>query len=258
MKSFLASLKVFLIGAVPILLFLIFWEAGARAIPRGVIAPASEALKALGQSAWSGELWVQTLISLERVVKGFCLSFIIGIPLGFLLGSFFTKVERALLPFLRTCEKLNPFAIIPIFMIFFGIGTTEKVVVVFWATLWPILFNTMVGARNIEPNMLRAAQSMGASRWEMLTKVIVPNATPNIFIGIEFAAQVAFFMIIASEVIGASTGLGWYYSHAYAQYQLPLVYGTVLYITILAIVVNVFFKGLKKRLLVWKEESNIG
>ncbi|ADY57094.1 binding-protein-dependent transport systems inner membrane component [Syntrophobotulus glycolicus DSM 8271] len=257
MKPLTPNLKKLILGIIPILLFLIFWEIGAGIIPEGVISPASDAIAAVFESAASGLLWTQTLISLERVILGFLLSLLLGVPLGFLLGTFFKSTEKVLLPFMRACEKLNPFAIIPIFMIFFGIGTAEKVVVIFWSTLWPVLFNTMAGARNIDQNLLRMVRSMGATRWELLRKVIFPYTLPNIFIGIEFAAQVAFFMIIASEVIGASTGLGWYYTSSATKYDLPLMYGIVLYITVLGIGVNVIFARLKKHFLVWKQASEL-
>ncbi|NGM81392.1 ABC transporter permease [Paenibacillus sp. 7124] len=257
MNSTAVKLKKIGIGSIPILLFFIFWEVGARIIPKGVISPPSDAILAIFRSVFSGLLLEQTLISLYRVLLGFLLSLIIGIPLGFLLGTFFSSAEKALLPFLRTCEKLNPFAIIPIFMIFFGIGTSEKVVVIFWSALWPVLFNTMAGAKDIDYNLLRAARSMGATRRELFTKVVLPYTAPNIFIGIEFAAQLSFFMIIASEVIGASTGLGWYYINSTARYDLPLMYGIVLFITVLGIIINLLFSRLKKRFLVWKEASQL-
>ncbi|MBY9081739.1 ABC transporter permease [Paenibacillus sp. HN-1] len=257
MNSTAVKLKKIGIGSIPILLFFIFWEVGARIIPEGVISPPSDAIVAIFHSARSGILFQQTLISLYRVLLGFGLSLIVGIPLGFLLGTFFGSTEKALLPFLRTCEKLNPFAIIPIFMIFFGIGTAEKVVVIFWSALWPVLFNTLAGAKEVDFNLLRAARSMGATRRELFTKVILPYTAPHIFIGIEFAAQLSFFMIIASEVIGASTGLGWYYINSTARYDLPLMYGIVLFITVLGIIINLSFARLKKHFLVWKEASQL-
>lgn len=257
MNAWSPYLKKIGFGSIPILLFFIFWELGARVIPEGVISPPSLAIVALVKSAASGSLLVHTLISLHRVLLGFGLSLAVGIPLGFLLGTFFKSAEQFLLPFLRTCEKLNPFAIIPIFMIFFGIGTAEKVVVIFWSALWPVLFHTMAGAKDVDFSLLRAARSMGATRRQLFAKVILPYTTPNIFVGIEFAAQISFFMIIASEVIGASTGLGWYYINSTARYDLPLMYGIVLFITLLGIIINAIFARLKQHFLVWKEASQL-
>ena len=257
MKSFLSTCSKIIYGAIPILLFFVFWQVGAGLVPEGVISPPTKVFYAIYLSATTHLLLEQTAVSLARVAMGFGLCLIVAVPLGFLLGTFFGAFEKVLLPFLRMCEKLNPFAIIPIFMIFFGIGTAEKVAVIFWAALWPLLFNTIAGARSVDPQLLRSARSMGATRSEMFRKVIFPYALPHIFTGVEIAAQISFFMIIASEVIGASTGLGWYYISATASYNLPLMYGIVLYITVLAIVINRVFGRLKKHFLVWKEAVQI-
>lgn len=255
MKRYIAALKKFSYGSIAILLFFIFWEVGARLVPRGVISPPSRVVVALYESAVYDMLLSQTLVSLQRIGMGFALSILIAIPMGFLLGTYFRPLEKLLLPFLRMCEKLNPFAIIPVFMILFGIGTAEKVAVVFWATQWPLLFNTLSGARSVDPQLVRSARSMGANRRTLFFKVIFPYTLPSIFTGLKIAAQVSFFMIIASEVVGASTGLGWYYINSTVRYNLPLMYGIVLYITVLAIIINRAFGRLEKRFLVWKEAS---
>jgi NitT/TauT family transport system permease protein len=255
MKHFFTALKKTAYGSIAIILFFIFWEIGSGLVPRGVISPPTKIVAALYRSATGDILLSQTLISLQRIGMGFLLSIVVAIPTGFLLGTFFRPAEKLLLPFLRVCEKLNPFAIIPVFMILFGIGTAEKVAVVFWATQWPLLFNTLSGARSVDPQLVRSARSMGANRRTLFFKVIFPYTLPSIFTGLKIAAQISFFMIIASEVIGASTGLGWYYINATVVYNLPLMYGIVLYITVLAIIINRVFGRLEKHFLVWKEAS---
>lgn len=252
-----ARLKKAGYGSIPILLFFLFWEIGSGIVPEGVIPPFTKVVTRIYTAATSDVLFEHTGISLSRVGMGFILSTAVALPLGFLLGTFFRPAEKILVPFFRMCEKLNPFAIIPIFMIFFGIGTAEKVAVVFWATFWPLLFNTIAGAKAVDYQLVRAAKSMGASNNELFLKVILPYALPNIFTGVEIAAQLSFFMIIASEVIGASTGLGWYYQAANVRYDLSLIYGIILYITVLAIMINVGFGRLKKHFLVWKEAIQI-
>ncbi|MDF2925381.1 MAG: transporter permease [Paenibacillaceae bacterium] len=252
-----ATFKKLVYGSIPIILFFLFWEIGSGLVPEGVIPPVTDVVRTIWISATSDVLLKQTGISLGRVGMGFALSIVVALPLGFLLGTFFRPAEKILIPFFRMCEKLNPFAIIPIFMIFFGIGTAEKVAVVFWATLWPLLFNTIAGARSVDYQLIRAARSVGAPNSALFFKVILPFALPNIFTGLEIAAQLSFFMIIASEVIGASTGLGWYYLSASVRYDLPLIYGIVLYITVLAIIINLVFGRLKKHFLVWKEAVQI-
>lgn len=251
------KIKKLALGSLSILLFLVFWEFVSRfeLVPSTVIPPPTLIIQAIYYSALSGELFIHTFISLQRVAMGFALSLVIGIPAGFLLGTFFKTFEKILLPFLRILEKLNPFALFPIFMIFFGIGNTEKVAVIFWVALWPLLFNTISGTKGIDPMMLKSARSMGANRKILLFKVILPAAVPSIFTGIKISAQISFFMIIASEMIGSSQGLGWYYLSTNQAYQIPMVYGIILFITVLSVIINVLCSKIERHFLVWKESA---
>jgi NitT/TauT family transport system permease protein len=211
--------------------------------------------QALIDAAINGDLKMNFGVSMKRAASGFIFSLIIALPLGFLLGTFFSSFEKALLPFLKMLEKLNPFALFPIFMIFFGIGDSEKIAIIFWVAQFPLLFHTIAGAKGVDVYMLKSARSMGAPKRQLFLKVIFPSALPNIFTGIKIAAQVSFFMIIASEYAGSSEGLGYYYLSANQGYQIPLSYGIVIFITVLSIIVNVLFTRLEKHFLVWKETS---
>ncbi len=257
MQKFGISLKNFLFGSLSVLLFFGFWEFASRTglVISVVIPPPTLVVQALINSATSGELFSHMLVSLGRAGMGFLLALVLAIPAGFVVGTYFKNVEKALLPFLRMLEKLNPFALFPVFMILFGIGNLEKTVVIFWVAQWPLLFNTAAGAKSIDINMIKSARSMGANRKTVFLKVILPWAVPNIFTGIKISAQLAFFMIIASEMMGSSQGLGWYYLSSSQAYQIPLMYGIILFITLLAVIMNVLFTKLEKHFLVWKENS---
>ncbi len=257
MQKFGISLKNFLFGSLSVLLFFGFWEFASRTglVISVVIPPPTLVVQALINSATSGELFSHMRVSLGRAGMGFLLALVLAIPAGFVVGTYFKNVEKALLPFLRMLEKLNPFALFPVFMILFGIGNLEKTVVIFWVAQWPLLFNTAAGAKSIDINMIKSARSMGANRKTVFLKVILPWAVPNIFTGIKISAQLAFFMIIASEMMGSSQGLGWYYLSSSQAYQIPLMYGIILFITLLAVIMNVLFTKLEKHFLVWKENS---
>lgn len=254
-QVFFRKVSAIFVAAAPIVLFFLLWEVGGRYVPRGVLSSPLRVIRAVFGAITNGILLKHTLVSLQRVGLGFALSVAVGLFMGFLLGSFFKKLERLFIPFFRICEKLNPFAIIPVFMILFGIGTEQKVAVIFWAAFWPILFNTQEGAKNVDPQMIRAARSMGAGRIKLFTSVILPHTVPSIFTGLKLAARVSFFMIIASEVMGSSAGLGWYYVQQIIVHKLDLVYGVILYITLLAIITNEIFKALEKKFLIWREEA---
>ncbi len=256
-KNFFKKINSFLYGSIAIILFFLSWEAASNydLLPSSVVPPPTRVIAALAVSFKSGELVYHMKISLFRAMLGFLLAAFISIPMGFLLGTFFKTFERALLPFLRMLEKLNPFALFPVFMILFGIGNVEKIAIIFWVAQWPLLFNTIAGTRSIETNMIKAARSMGANKKVLFFKVILPAAVPGIFTGVKISAQVSFFMIIASEMAGSSQGLGWYYLSSSQSYQVPLMYGIILFITVLSVIINLLFTRLEKHFLVWKESS---
>ncbi len=221
-------------------------------VPKAPVPPPTVIVRAVIDSLRSGTLFSMTWYSLTNIGLGFLLCLLISIPAGFLLGLNYHKLERILLPFLRICEKLNPFALFPVFMILFGIGRLEKVMIVLWVAQWPLLFSTMEGARNLDRSIMKSARAMGARKWNLLLKVIVPLALPYLFTGLKTSAQLAFFMIIASEMVGANTGLGWMYLNASLSYNVPMMYGIILYITLLAIAINLAFTKVEKRFSVWK------
>jgi NitT/TauT family transport system permease protein len=257
MKTAIKNIRKTLFGSIAIILFFLFWEAASRygLVPKSVIPPPTKVFTALVRSAESGELALHMKVSLARAAFGFLLASAIAIPMGFFLGTFFKTFEKALLPFLRMLEKLNPFALFPVFMIIFGIGNLEKVAIIFWVAQWPLLFNTIAGTRSIEPSMIKSARSMGANKKTLFFKVILPAAVPGIFTGVKISAQISFFMIIASEMAGSSQGLGWYYLSSSQSYQVPLMYGIILFITVLAVIINILFSKLEKHFLVWKEAA---
>jgi NitT/TauT family transport system permease protein len=250
-------LKRFLIAALPIIAFFVLWQIGSSHVPRGVISSPEKIAKAMWKAFIDPEhvlLW-HTGQSLSRILRGYLLASVVGITLGFALGTYFRSLEKLFLPFFRVCEKLNPFAIIPVFMILFGVGDKEKIAVVFWAAFWPIFFNTQEGAKSVDLALVRSARSMGANRFKVFTGVIFPYTLPSIFTGLRLSSRVAFFMMVASETLGAINGLGWYYAQQRIVHKLSLIYGSILFITVLAILVNFLFVRLEKHFLVWKEAA---
>ncbi|OPY58893.1 MAG: Bicarbonate transport system permease protein CmpB [Pelotomaculum sp. PtaU1.Bin035] len=203
----------------------------------------------------SGQLIRQTALSLVNVGIGFLLAIFICIPFGLVIGTYYKIFEKSLMPFLRMCEKINPFALFPVFMILFGIGHLEKVMVVLWVSQWPLLFNTIDGVRNLDVTIIKSARSMGARKGNFLLKVIVPMTLPYIFTGVKQSVQLAFFMIIASEMVGANEGLGWQFFSANMAYNVPMMFGIIIYVTVLAIIINVLFTKIEKWFSVWKQST---
>jgi NitT/TauT family transport system permease protein len=250
-------IKNTLLSLIPIVLFFLFWQFASTQIPKGVLSSPTRIARGMYKAFADpkGEILKHTFISLRHIGLGFLLAGIVGAALGFMLGTFFKPLERLFLPFLHMCEKLNPFALVPVFMLLFGIGAEQKVMVVFWACIWPVLFNIQEAAKSVDPNLIKAARTMGAGRLKLFSAVILPYALPSIFTGFHLAVRVAFFMIVMSEVLGAAAGLGWYYMAQVNMYKLDLMYGTILYITLMTILASYLLGLLEKRALAWKQKN---
>ncbi len=240
-----------------IIVFLLIWEIAPHAgwVPQTFISPPSLILKTLFDLIISGVLFIHIKVSLLRSVLGFFLAMVVGIPLGFLLGGWFPLFERVTNPVLRLMSSINPFSLFPVFILLFGIGEISKVAMIFWICLWPVVINTTTGIQNVDSLLIKSARSMGVAGRELFFKVILPAASPNIFHGLRTACSVAFFMLIAAEMVGASSGLGWLVFNAQNNYQIPKLFAATITIAGLGLGLNSLFGILERRLLSWKERT---
>jgi NitT/TauT family transport system permease protein len=241
-----------------ILLFLGVWELVPRAggLLGTFIAPPSLVFKTLVELVTSGELTGHVVVSLSRAASGFVVAATVAIPLGFLLAGGFRTFERLVNPILRFLEHVNPFSLFPLFILLLGIGELSKGAMIFWVCVWPILFNTIDGVKEIDPLLVKAARSMGTNLRTLFFKVILPAASPGIFHGLKMGAGTAFFMLIAAEMIGASRGLGWLVWNAQTNFQMPQLFAATVLISLLGLSLNFTFSLLEAKLTGWKQRSN--
>src|SRR5207342_2047031 len=147
--------------------------------------------------------------TLYRVVIGFGCAIAIGLPLGVMMGRF-RPVENFVLPLTSALMPIPSLAWVPVFILWFGLGNTVSVLIVFYAALFPMLLNTWSGVRSVNPIWLRAAGAMGANERALFWKVIVPGASPFIITGLRQAFLRAWIAVIGAEFLAASDwGLGW-------------------------------------------------
>ena len=149
------------------------------------------------------------IYTLYRVLFGFGLAIAVGIPLGILMARF-TAVENFFLPLVSALMPIPSFALVPLFMLWFGIGNLTTILIVFYAATFPMLFNTWSGVRSVNPLWLRAAGSMGADEHSLFWKVIIPGASPFIITGMRQSFLRAWIAVVGAEMIAASDwGFGW-------------------------------------------------
>jgi NitT/TauT family transport system permease protein len=198
-------------GTLALLVAAAAYEAMARS---GYFAPALlPTLPAIGRTLFAsladGSMIEHAAFTLYRVMFGFAVSVVVGLPLGILMARF-QHVENFFLPLVSALMPIPSFALVPLFMLWFGIGNLTTILIVFYAATFPMIFNTWSGVRSVNPIWLRAAGAMGASEHRLFWKVIIPGASPFIITGMRQAFLRAWIAVVGAEMIAASDwGLGW-------------------------------------------------
>ncbi|MGB6565751.1 MAG: ABC transporter permease, partial [Xanthobacteraceae bacterium] len=196
-------------------LTLIVMAAAYQAVARsGYFAPAlmpslGTVAQTLLNSVLDGSMLHHAAATLYRVVIGFGLAVAVGLPLGVAMGRF-RPVERFVLPLSSALMPIPSLAWVPIFILWFGLGNTVTILIVFYAALFPMLLNTWTGVRSVNPIWLRAAGAMGANERALFWKVIIPGASPFIITGLRQSFLRSWIAVIGAEMLaGSDWGLGW-------------------------------------------------
>lgn len=252
------KLQVFTRKSIAIIVFFILWEVLPQigVINSQFIPPVSEIVLYLGKMLADGDLLIHVQASFLRALEGFALAVLVGVPLGFLLGGWFKKFEELLDPLLQVLSQINPFTLFPIFMLFFGIGEVAKVAIIFWTSIWSVLFNTINGVKNIDPVILKGAKAMATPKFSLFYKIVLPGAAPLIFAGLKNAVGISFLMLIAAEMIGASKGLGWLILNAQVNYNIDRLYAAAVVIAALGLGMKKLLTVIENLLITWKEDSS--
>ncbi len=196
-------------------------------------------------------LWEHTWKSVSRVLWGFLLGSLVGIPLGYAMGL--TNWSRGWFdPIVEFMRPVPPLALIPLMIIWFGIGETSKVILLFLAALWIMIIAARSGVSGVAIAKVHAAYSLGASKWQILTKVIVPNSLPEIFTGARVAMGVCWGTVVAAELVAAEVGLGKMIVVA-SKFQLTdIVLVGIILIGIIGFLIDVGVRALETWLVPWK------
>jgi len=198
-----------LISGTAIVIFLIIWE---LAMPLSLVKIAdisrpSLVAKAFIELAASGEVFHPLYISLKAFTIGFVIALVVGIPLGVALGRyrFFSMLLDPLLMALYTMPRL---AMMPLLVVWFGVGFGATIAVVFLGAVFPIVVNTAVGIRDVDPIWVRAVRSFGGSEWDIFRKVLLPGSVPPMMTGIRLGVGRGLLGMVVSEMFASTEGIG--------------------------------------------------
>ncbi|WP_058975863.1 taurine ABC transporter permease TauC [Pseudomonas syringae] len=195
-------------------------------------------------------LWQHLGASLQRIGLALGAATLTAIPVGIAIGQ--NRIARGVFdPLIEFYRPIPPLAYLPLIVIWFGIGEFSKVLLIYLAIFAPIAIATATGVRTVDPTRVRAAQSLGATRWQLIRHVIVPSALPDILTGIRIGLGVGWSTLVAAELIAATSGLGFMVQSAAQFLVTDVVVLGILVIAIIAFAMELGLRALQRKLVPW-------
>lgn len=235
------------------MIFLALWWALAawNANPIQLPTPLRVADAIWGLAA-DGELFEHAWISTSRLLIALLVATLLAVPLGFLMGLNRTA-DRLIDPLVEMLRPISGIAWIPLGLFIFGVGDTLPVFIMVYVALFPLLLNTAAGVRGVDQKLVSAARTMGVSRWGMLRHVIVPAALPTVMVGFRLAFAGSWAAVIAAELIGAPSGLGFAIEWYRQLLMSPKVFGFIAMIGLVGYLCDLALRRLQRWLTPWAE-----
>ncbi|MGE0219627.1 ABC transporter permease [Mycolicibacterium sp.] len=238
---------------VAVVVFLAIWELAPTLgwVDRAFLSPFTEVLQALWGLLQDGSLAQNIAASMRRSLTGFFAAIVIAIPLGLLI-AWYDTVAEVLTPLLAIFLNTAAVALLPVFTLILGIDDISKISIIAYACFWPIVYNTISGARNVDPLLIKSARSLGVKDFKLFYKVIVPAALPTIFTGLRLAAAASFLVLITTEFVGAKAGLGYLIISSQFNFQIPQMYAGILTVSVLGLTFNYLLVFVESRVTKWR------
>jgi NitT/TauT family transport system permease protein len=241
-----------LIRVFSVLATLLLWEWLGRGISPIFFSYPTAILRTVPSMIQSGEILDAFLTSMQPFVAGFGLAIGVGVPLGLLMGRY--RLAENLLEAQITALYSTPnVALIPLVILWFGLGAKAKIAIVFLSAVFPILINTQDGVRNVSRGFVEIGQAEGAASFQIFSKIILPASLPFIMSGIRLSIGRAVVGIVVAEMFTAITGLGGaivYYGNQFATAKLLVI---VIVLSLLGVALTQGARALERRLALWKE-----
>jgi ABC-type nitrate/sulfonate/bicarbonate transport system permease component len=244
-----AVIQLLLGAAGVVLVLLVPWYLAVKLGVRPVILPSIEAVASrLVRLAETNVLARNTWVSLLRVNLGFLLAVVTAVPLGLVLGRR-PRLFHASEPLIESFRFVVPFAWIPIAILWFGTQETGKLFIIWYAGFFIVLLQTIAGVRGVDPDLVKAARTLGASEAAIFRKVVVPAALPAIFTGLRVGFAVAWISLLAAEMVASRAGLGYMVMDAREFLQTDTVIAGMVVIGVIGALYSGLFSIVERRLL---------
>jgi ABC-type nitrate/sulfonate/bicarbonate transport system permease component len=251
------DIERYVAGTISICVALFCWEALSRWIipwinPRAAVLmpPPSLVFVAGWEAIRSGVLLTNAIASTERVLIAWGAVCAVAIPLGVSMG-WWGRFNRYINPIVELLRPIPPLAWIPISILWFGIGLQQNIFIIMIGCFFPVLLNTIHGVRGVDPVLIRAAQNFCANEFTILRRVVLPAALPNIFTGARIGLGVAWMVLVAAELVAATSGLGFMIEDARNFLRTDVIFVGMIAIGCMGILMEGALRLLQSRLLVW-------
>jgi sulfonate transport system permease protein len=217
--------------------------------PQSIIREFTELLK-------SGVLPMHAYVSLKRSLGGFVLGSFLGVSSGVVMGwsRFWDDFFDLPINFVRSIPKT---AVAPLFIVWFGLGDTAKVLLIAFSSYFFTVIPTIEGVKNVDNAYVKSARSMGAGQWQIMWTVILPAAMPSIFAGIRLAVTTSLLVLVMVEVIAGNDGLGYLLEQSRASLDMPTMFATLFTLGVLGYYIDVLMQHLSKVIMPWRKGKTI-
>lgn len=236
-------------AVVPIVILSLWWVLSSNSSTI-YFPPLSKILSAF-QEEWLFARWPDDVLpSLGRMAAGYGIAVVVGVGGGLLIGLV-PWAQRASQPIVEFLRGIPPAALIPFGIVLLGVGSSMKIFVIAVGTLWPILLNAIDGVRSVDQILRDTTRVFRIGRVERLRRVILPAASPQIFAGLRTSLAIALIMMVISEMVASSNGIGYFIIQAQRSFSIPEMWSGIVLLGVLGFLLNLIFVTIERRVLRW-------
>jgi ABC-type nitrate/sulfonate/bicarbonate transport system permease component len=231
---------------------LMVWELLAQAewLNPLIVPSLSRILGVFSDLVMSGQIPLQILVSMRRALAGYLLAAAVFIPLGIFMGLS-QRIYGLFEVIVEMLRPVPPPVVIPVAMLFFGLEDEMKIFIIFFSCAWPILLNTLDGARNVDRVLLNTARTFGLPQRKILWHVILPACSPQIVTGLRVSLPIMLILVVISEMVGSTDGIGYFILDSQRRFRVTQMYAGMLALAILGYSLNQLFNFLYKLIMPW-------
>jgi NitT/TauT family transport system permease protein len=255
-RAFRKGLSVTGLGLFGFVIIVVFWQSVVwlNLMQPGLLPSPLTVLNAIFDGLISGSLLNDVLVSSRRVAMGVVVGMSLAVPFGFALG-WFPRARQVFNPMVNFFRALPPIALVPLVVIYFGIGEFARLIILVYAAFFATVIIVYEGIGGIEEKYVRAAQTLGATRAEVLTKIVLPLSLPHIFTAARVSLGIAWSSLVAAELVAAQDGLGAAIQNASNFLDVPRMYAGIILIGVTALVMDLLIRVTGTRFLAWQDRG---